>query len=142
MSFKFSIGNSELSGTFDELITIKIFVDLIIQVRRGSVHLSFYVHLSIKNIILSLNTLYLYLSFTAGKDTNGSQFFITVKTTSWLDGRHVVFGKVIEGMDVVRKIEASETDSRDRPLKDIVIYDSGSIPVETPFSVEKGDAIE
>lgn len=56
----------------------------------------------------------------AGKDTNGSQFFITVANTSWLDGKHVVFGKVVEGKEVVKAIEAVGSQSG-RPSKEVKI---------------------
>ncbi|KAL8233008.1 hypothetical protein R6Q57_002786 [Mikania cordata] len=64
----------------------------------------------------------------AGKNTNGSQFFITTVTTSWLDGRHVVFGKVLSGMDVVYKMEAEGTQSGS-PKSKVTIADSGELPL-------------
>ncbi|KAH7662389.1 cyclophilin-type peptidyl-prolyl cis-trans isomerase-15, partial [Aphelenchoides avenae] len=57
--------------------------------------------------------------------------------TPWLDGRHVVFGKVLEGMDVVRKIESTRTRPGDAPEKDVKIVDSGELPVDAPFETPK-----
>ncbi|KAF2209858.1 hypothetical protein CERZMDRAFT_46241 [Cercospora zeae-maydis SCOH1-5] len=65
----------------------------------------------------------------SGKNTNGSQFFITTVLTSWLDGRHVVFGEVLEGMDIVHKIENAPKDGRDRPSKEVKIAKSGELEV-------------
>merc|ERR1712050_356502 len=62
----------------------------------------------------------------AGPNTNGSQFLITTVKTSWLDGRHVVFGKVIDGMDVVTKVEAVGSQSG-KPSKPVKIKESGEL---------------
>lgn len=62
----------------------------------------------------------------SGPDSNGSQFFITTVTTGWLDGHHVVFGKVLSGMEVVRKIEA-QGQSSGEPKGKVIILDSGEV---------------
>lgn len=62
----------------------------------------------------------------AGPNTNGSQFFITVATTSWLDGKHVVFGRVLEGMDVVKAVEKLGS-RRGTPSATVTIADSGQL---------------
>lgn len=57
----------------------------------------------------------------AGPNTGGSQFFVTLAPTSWLDGKHAIFGKVVEGMEVVRAIGTTPTGPGDQPLQEVVM---------------------
>lgn len=69
----------------------------------------------------------------AGPNSGGSQFFVTLAPTAWLDGKHAIFGKVVEGMDIVHAIGTTPTGSGDRPLEPVVmrkvrIVDSDASP--------------
>ena len=63
----------------------------------------------------------------AGPNTNGSQFFITLDPTQWLDGKHAIFGRIHTGMKIVSRIGQVETDNNDRPVDDIRIVKAGIV---------------
>jgi len=81
-----------------------------------------------ENFKLKHNKPFLLSMANSGVNTNGSQFFITTVTTSWLDGKHVVFGRVLEGEDIVKLIESKGSSSGSTSVV-VKIADSGEIPV-------------
>ena len=74
----------------------------------------------------------------AGPNTNGSQFFVTTVKTPHLDGKHVVFGKVISGKSVIRKVERTETGESDRPLKECKVINCGILNEGDPLVIDDG----
>ena len=79
--------------------------------------------------------------YNLGPDTNAGQYYITTVLTEWLDHKHVIMGIVLEGMNVVKKIEFNPTMYndcfKDRPIKRVVVRDSGILPLERKFLVPK-----
>jgi peptidyl-prolyl cis-trans isomerase A (cyclophilin A) len=74
---------------------------------------------------------YLLAMANAGPGTNGSQFFITVAPTPWLNGKHTIFGEVVQGADVIDVISRLKTGSQDRPVEDVTV-DSVTIERSAP----------
>lgn len=78
----------------------------------------------------------------AGKDTNGSQFFITTAITSWLDGKHVVFGEVLEGYEIVDKIQNVPKARGDKPIDAVKIVKSGELEMDKESEDKEGSRDE
>ncbi|EGV64242.1 hypothetical protein CANTEDRAFT_113820 [Yamadazyma tenuis ATCC 10573] len=82
-----------------------------------------------ENFILKHDRPYRLSMANSGKNTNGSQFFLTTVVTSWLNGAHVVFGKVVDGFDVVDYMEKVKTSYGDKPVKELKISATGEVPL-------------
>ena len=78
-----------------------------------------------ENFELKHDKPYLLSMANSGQDTNGSQFFITTTETPHLDGKHVVFGEVIDGFEIIYKLNKIKTNNDDKPITDVVISDCG-----------------
>ncbi|GAB0087288.1 Peptidyl-prolyl cis-trans isomerase [Sergentomyia squamirostris] len=70
-----------------------------------------------------------------GPNTNGCQFYITTIATPWLNGKHTIFGKVVDGQGIVHKIEHVRTNSDDVPLKPVRVKRCGNVPLKEPYII-------
>lgn len=86
--------------------------------------LSMAVRINLQSLLITYGLTFVQNS---GPNTNGCQFFLTTAPTPHLNGKHVVFGQVIDGMDVVRRIESTPTGPGDRPTRDVVIVNCGQL---------------
>jgi len=96
-----------------------------------------------ENFVMMHNSGGILSMANAGKNTNGSQFFITFKKAEHLDGKHVVFGRVVEGLSLVHAIEQAETGDNDRPLEPIIVARCGElelVKVEVEETESEGEA--
>uniref|UniRef100_A0A1A8J8D9 peptidylprolyl isomerase n=1 Tax=Nothobranchius kuhntae TaxID=321403 RepID=A0A1A8J8D9_NOTKU len=91
-----------------------------------------------ENFTLKHDRPFLLSMANRGKDTNGSQFFITTKKAPHLDGVHVVFGLIISGFEVITKIEGLKTDSASRPYADVRVVDCGQLITKSANDVLEG----
>ncbi|XP_072234745.1 NK-tumor recognition protein isoform X2 [Leuresthes tenuis] len=91
-----------------------------------------------ENFTLKHDRAFLLSMANRGKDTNGSQFFVTTKMAPHLDGVHVVFGLVISGFEVIKKIEGLKTDSASRPYADVRVVDCGQLITKSANDVLEG----
>jgi cyclophilin family peptidyl-prolyl cis-trans isomerase len=89
-----------------------------------------------ENFILSHRSAGWVAMANHGTDTNGSQFYILLTKARWMDGKHVVFGKVIRGFDVVKTIGEIDTDARAVPKKRVKIIDCGVKQLKTPYELK------
>jgi len=67
------------------------------------------------------------------EDTNGCQFYITTRAAPWLDGKHTVFGKVTNGLDIMHMVERVKTNTDDEPVADVIISECGELELTKPF---------
>lgn len=70
-----------------------------------------------------------------GPDTNGCQFYVTTMVAPWLNGKHTIFGKVVEGQNVIHSVEKVKTDTDDFPVHPVIITDCGDEPLPEPFLI-------
>merc|ERR1712029_652891 len=93
-----------------------------------------------EEFILNHDRPYLLSMANRGKNTNGSQFFITTAPAPHLDNLHVVFGQVVSGKEVVKEIEEQDTDKKDRPLQDVRMVNCGELIKKTKKKREKSSS--